>query len=471
MAATSRRRTIEQKPPETRIMINEYNMAVAAAEQRLEAPDGLAAAELTRDRETVKMTYQEWMEHIQAELADNLCAHRGLPIEDYKDQNHVAFIKAHVPSMVRREDLEPSVTIPVLYEQRDLETILQAKDKHKAELMELYHAFRRKYQYQEHRKELKEQSHSMLAKNQDVVEQSRALERRNIHRSSFAEAMFTNDDSARRAQTYKNLLHFDNSQEQGAEEDIDDELDVLDTKQVGEHAVLHQGDLYRNVSKYSEEYEFHKKPMKSPLMTFLMMIENSKAARAPRSFGLAHRRRHDEINIRSFYIPADYIDPLAKGLKLSANLRRLDLARTQLTLEHVSKIVNNIPFGLQYLNLSFNQNLGPEGADELRDVVLEDVRYQLDSLVLEDCRLGDEGATILGQALRLNDKLRFLDMSNNGITGKGAEEFCERLTESYLRVVFMHWNPLGSRGGQAFARALKTNSDLQVLDLSFCGMG
>jgi len=180
-------------------MINEYNMAVAAAEKRLEAPDGLAAAELTRDRETVKMTYQEWMEHIQAELADNLCAHRGVSIEDYKDLNHVAFIKAHFPSMVKPEDLEPSVTIPVLYEQRDLETILQAKDKHKAELMELYHAFRRKYQYQEHRKELKEQSHSMLAKNQDVVEQCRALERRNIHRSSFAEAMFTNDDAARRA--------------------------------------------------------------------------------------------------------------------------------------------------------------------------------------------------------------------------------------------------------------------------------
>jgi hypothetical protein len=101
LAATSRRRATVQKPPETRIMINEYNVAVAAAEQRLEAPDGLTATELTRDRETVKMTYQEWMEHIEAELADNLCAHRGLPVEDYKDQNHVAFIRAHVPSMVR----------------------------------------------------------------------------------------------------------------------------------------------------------------------------------------------------------------------------------------------------------------------------------------------------------------------------------------------------------------------------------
>ena len=35
----------------------------------------------------------------------------------------------------------------------------------------------------------------------------------------------------------------------------------------------------------------------------------------------------------------------------------------------------------------------------------------------------------------------------------------------------MHWNPLGSEGGAAFARALQVNRDIQILDLSFCGMG
>ena len=89
-------------------------MAVAAAEKRLEAPDGLAAAELTQDRATVKMSYQEWMEQIQAEFAPELFAHRGLPIEDYPDPNHVAFIKAHYPSMVKQADMKPSVTIPVM---------------------------------------------------------------------------------------------------------------------------------------------------------------------------------------------------------------------------------------------------------------------------------------------------------------------------------------------------------------------
>ena len=68
--------------------------------------------------------------------------------------------------------------------------------------------------------------------------------------------------------------------------------------------------------------------MKSPLMNFLAMMENSKSYRIPRTFGLAHRRKFDEINVRSFYIPNEYIDPLARGLSLSINLRKLDLART-----------------------------------------------------------------------------------------------------------------------------------------------
>ena len=79
----------------------------------------------------------------------------------------------------------------------------------------------------------------------------------------------------------------------------------------------------------------------------------------------------------------------------------------------MKNVVSNIPFGLQYLNFSENHSVGPEGADLIRDLVLEDVRFQLDSLVLEDCKLGDEGAAILGSALRLNDNLRFLDMSKN----------------------------------------------------------
>ena len=62
-------------------------------------------------------------------------------------------------------------------------------------------------------------------------------------------------------------------------------------------------------------------------------------------------------------------------------------------------------------------------------------------------------------------------MSNNGITEVGASAFCENFSECYVRVLFMHWNPLGPGGGAAFARALQVNRDIQILDLSFCNMG
>ena len=78
--------------------------------------------------------------------------------------------------------------------------------------------------------------------------------------------------------------------------------------------------MYNNVHKFTEEYEFNNKSMKSPLMNFLSMMENSKAYRAPRTFGLAHRRKFDEINVRSFYIAKEYIDPLVRGIDLSKKL-------------------------------------------------------------------------------------------------------------------------------------------------------
>ena len=220
-----------------------------------------------------------------------------------------------------------------------------------------------------------------------------------------------------------------------------------------------------------EDYEFNGKTMKSPLMTFLSMMENSKANRIPRTFGLAHRKKFDEINVRSFYIPKEYIDPLAKGIDLSKNLRKLDLARTQLSQDSIKKIIDSIPFEMKELNLSFNQNFGLEGSEELCEVILEDIRYRLESLVLEDCKIGDDGIARFGEIFKINDRLRFLDLSNNGITEVGATAFCENFSECYLRVLFMHWNPLGSAGGAAFARAMQVNRDIQILDLSFCGMG
>ena len=63
----------------------------------------------------------------------------------------------------------------------------------------------------------------------------------------------------------------------------------------------------------------------------------------------------------------------------------------------------------------------------LCQIVLTDVQYKLKELILEDCNIGDKGAKCLGDALELNISLRYLDMSNNNITWRGATDFSMHL--------------------------------------------
>ena len=42
---------------------------------------------------------------------------------------------------------------------------------------------------------------------------------------------------------------------------------------------------------------------------------------------------------------------------------------------------------------------------------------------------------------------------------------------SYLQVLFLHWNKLQPKGGLAIAKALQENQSLQVLDVSYCSLG
>ena len=54
--------------------------------------------------------------------------------------------------------------------------------------------------------------------------------------------------------------------------------------------------------------------------------------------------------------------------------------------------------------------------------VLLDPRYKLVDLEVENCSIGDKGATHLGEALnQKNCKLRFLNISNNNIKLSGAK--------------------------------------------------
>ena len=104
--------------------------------------------------------------------------------------------------------------------------------------------------------------------------------------------------------------------------------------------------------------------------------------------------------------------------------------------------------------------MGYDAVEVLCSDILCDARYQLESLNLEDCQLGDDCAECFGKILLRNDNLRVLNLSRNGITSKGMELFAADLHKSMLVVLMLHWNPLGSKGGQFIAKALVENTML-----------
>ena len=187
-------------------------------------------------------------------------------------------------------------------------------------------------------------------------------------------------------------------------------------------------------------------------MTYLLTLQKTQFA-VPKVFGLVHRKNADQLNLRSFYISKDYIDPFVKSLALSDQLKILDIRRTQLTMENAKKLVLHIPEQLQQLDISFNPAIGPLSIKELCDTVLLDIRYRLETLKVEDCNIGDKGAEYLSIALiNTYSKLKLLDISKNNITHKGAKFIGDSLDHNrYLTVLFMHWNKLGSLGGKHLA--------------------
>lgn len=90
--------------------------------------------------------------------------------------------------------------------------------------------------------------------------------------------------------------------------------------------------------------------------------------------------------------------------------------------------------------MSHNFEFGPSNAKLICEEVLNDPRYILDSVILEECNIGDEGIVFFGTLLaNKNASLMHLDVSLNKITHKGSNAFFELFKENKrLKVLQMH---------------------------------
>ena len=121
---------------------------------------------------------------------------------------------------------------------------------------------------------------------------------------------------------------------------------------------------------------------------------------------------------------------------------------------------------VRFLDLKGN-NLRAAGAEALGKLLRQNKSIQ--SLTLEWNSLGpweDAFATFCG-ALAANSTLRQLDLRNNQISHKGAEELALALrSNASLQQLDLRWNHIGLLGGRALANCLPSNRTLWRLELA-----
>ncbi|XP_056405894.1 leucine-rich repeat-containing protein 45 [Hyla sarda] len=120
----------------------------------------------------------------------------------------------------------------------------------------------------------------------------------------------------------------------------------------------------------------------------------------------------------------------------------------------------------KYLDLKGN-NLRGEGAEALGKLLRHNT--SLVSLTLEWNNLGmwEDGFSNLCDGLSCNQTLQRLDLRNNQISHKGAEELSTVLKHNLgLRELDLRWNNIGLLGGRALLDCLQSNKIIMKMDLS-----
>ncbi|XP_004343702.2 hypothetical protein CAOG_06978 [Capsaspora owczarzaki ATCC 30864] len=93
-------------------------------------------------------------------------------------------------------------------------------------------------------------------------------------------------------------------------------------------------------------------------------------------------------------------------------------------------------------------------------------------LRLNDYEIGDVGAQVVAEALKVNTTVTHLKLRQNQIGDVGARAIAETLKVNKTVVeVILSWNQTGDAGAQAIAEALKVNTTLFSLNLSSTQLG
>jgi len=108
----------------------------------------------------------------------------------------------------------------------------------------------------------------------------------------------------------------------------------------------------------------------------------------------------------------------------------------------------------------------------LQKALSEKSQNLLETLDLNNVRVGDVGARRLSVALAKNTRLRRLDLAFNSIGPDGAESIAKALESNYVLLELdLRDNELGDEGAQAMSKGLMENTSLSRLQIARNGIG
>ncbi|XP_069339113.1 leucine-rich repeat-containing protein 45 isoform X2 [Eulemur rufifrons] len=181
-----------------------------------------------------------------------------------------------------------------------------------------------------------------------------------------------------------------------------------------------------------------------------------------------HQLTRGRLDLATQSLTVDTCRALGKLLQTEALLRELVLSDCMLSEEGATLLLQGLCTNpvVRLLDLKGN-NLQAAGAEALGKLLRQNKSIQ--SLTLEWNHLGaweDAFATFCG-GLSANGALQQLDLRYNQISHKGAEELALALKgNASLQQLDLRWNNIGLLGGRALVNCLPSNRTLWRLDLA-----
>ena len=136
---------------------------------------------------------------------------------------------------------------------------------------------------------------------------------------------------------------------------------------------------------------------------------------------------------------------------------------------HIAELLNKTSELLSVLQLGWNP-IGNKGLQTIFESLKQN--KMLKYLDVSNCGMTDTGVASLANALRMNNTLEELHIAYSMIHEEGALHIADILRNtSVLRKLLLDGDPIGDEGLQIIFEALKQNTTLKQLSVFRCGMG